>query len=165
VPATKNVQNMMRVSLVIVALLLSFSLKASVIVANKVYPGSIMLPLYNSGKMISLDDFMKLKPSGYKKLTGKRMNLKEIICLKIVQHHLKNTINNDGTVNLQKLADDETDSMWNNLDWVALGFFLGPIGLLIAVIINDSKRHQRIQWTAVGVGFLCLAFLLYLFAF
>ena len=62
----------------VVALLLAFSLNASVIVQSKVYPGSIMLPLFNSGKMISLNDFMKLKPSGYKKLTGKRMNLKEI---------------------------------------------------------------------------------------
>ena len=156
---------MRRISLVIVALLLAFSLNASVIVANKVCPGKIMLPLFNSGKMISLDDFMKLKPSGYKKLTGKRMNLKEIICLKIVQHHLKNDINNDGTVNLKQFADDETDSIWSNLDWVALGFFLGPIGLLIALVINDGSRHQRIQWTAVGVGFLCFALLLYVFAF
>jgi hypothetical protein len=156
---------MRRVSLVVVALLLAFSLNASVIVQSKVYPGSIMLPLFNSGKMISLNDFMKLKPSGYKKLTGKRMNLKEIIGLKIVQHHLKNAINMDGSVNMKKLSDDENDSIWNNLNWVALGFFLGPIGLLIAVIINDDSRHQRIQWTGIGFGFLCFALLLYIFAF
>jgi len=156
---------MRRLSLILIALLLAFSLNASTVIESRVYPASIMLPLFNSGKMISLDNFMKLKPSGYKKITGKRMNLKEIICLKIVQHHLKNAINDDGSVNLKKFSDDESDSIWSNLDWVALGFFLGPIGLLIAVVINDGNRHQRIQWTAVGFGFLCLALLLYIFAF
>ncbi|MEP6513215.1 MAG: hypothetical protein ABJA79_05070 [Parafilimonas sp.] len=39
-----------------------------------------------------------------------------------------------------------------NPGWFALGFFLGLIGVIIALLINDEKRNGRIKWTLIGWG-------------
>jgi hypothetical protein len=137
-----------------IAIVLSCSsyLHAAVFVGENPSADKLMLPLFNSGKMISLADFMKLKNAEYKKITGTRMSLKERITLKIFQHHFKNSINSDGTVNVPNYKEDVDDMHTFRFDWFALGFFLGLFGLLIALVINDDKRRARIKW--VGIGFL-----------
>ena len=82
--------------LVISTLLLISSVKASVIISNDPPADKVMLPLFHSGKMISLASFMKLKPSGYKELTGKKISVKERVSLLIYKHYFKNSINNNG---------------------------------------------------------------------
>jgi hypothetical protein len=34
----------------------------------------------------------------------------------------------------------------------ALGFLLGLIGLLIAYLINDDYKHNRVKWAWIGFG-------------
>jgi hypothetical protein len=143
---------MKKISLLIAILFMAFSLNASVIIKSGNPPSDqVMLPLFNSGKMISLSKFMSLKPSDYRELTGKKMSFKERISLKLFQHHFQNSINTDGTVDLQKFKADEDDS-GHAIGWFALGFLLGIIGLIIALVINDDNRHDRIKWTLIGFG-------------
>jgi hypothetical protein len=142
---------MKKISLVIAALVMVFSLNASVIISGNPSAATVMVPLFNSGKTISLAKFMTLKPSEYKELTGKKMSFKERISLKLFQHRFKDDINADGTVNVKKLTDDEKDS-GNPVGWFFLGFFFSVAGLVIALVIKDGHRHDRIKWALYGLG-------------
>jgi len=141
---------MRKISLFIAALLLVISLHASVIVSENPTADKVMIPLFNSGKTISLADFMKLNPAEYKSITGTKLKFKEKVALKLFQRHFKNSINNDGTVNLEKFHQDQDDVKKFNLGWFALGLLTGLIGFIIALCINDDKRQGRIKWVAIG---------------
>jgi hypothetical protein len=145
-----------KISLVLFILVFTFSAKASVIISTAPPADKVMMPLFHTGKMISLARLISLKPSEYKELTGKKMNFKEKISLKIFQHHFKDCINNNGTVNLQKFSDDETSINQQHWLWFALGFLLGPIGFIISLFIHDDSRDDRIEWTVIGFGSLLL---------
>ena len=111
----------------------------------------VMVPLFGTEQKISLAQFVKLSPADYQSIAGQKLNLKEKLSLKILQHHLKKAINKDGTVNMEKFQKMAGDTSFH-LGWFALGFFLGLIGLIIALVINDDKRRGRIKWTAIGLG-------------
>src|SRR4051812_23717662 len=84
----------------------------------------VMIPLFVTDKKISLAQYVTLTPKEYKTLTGKKLNLKEKISFKIMQRHLRKSMEKDGTVNMekfQKLANDDTSF---HFGWFALGFFL-----------------------------------------
>jgi len=156
---------MKKISLFVATLLLVVSLHASVFIAeNPTIPTAdkVMVPLFNSGKTIPLSDFMKLTPSEYKTMTGTKLSFKEKVSLKLFQRHFKNAINKDGSVNLEKLHQDEDDMNSFHFGWFALGFFLGLIGLIIALVISDDKRQGRIKWTAIGLGAAVVLSLLFL---
>jgi hypothetical protein len=154
---------MKKISLFVATLLLAVSLHASsVFVSENPTANKVMVPLFNSGKTIPLSDFMKLTPSEYKTMTGTKLSFKEKISLKLFQRHFKNAINNDGSVNLEKFHQDEDDMSSFHFGWFALGFFLGLIGLIIALVISDDKRQGRIKWTAIGLGAAIVLSLLFL---
>jgi hypothetical protein len=156
---------MKKYSLFLVSLFFVFSLQAAVFHPNSTTPASVstapapapslsadnlMVPLFNSGKSVSLSDFMHMNASKYKTLTGERMSFKERIELKLFQHRFKNAFAKDGTIDLQKFHQDMDDDGGFHLGWFLLGFLLGLIGLIIALCINDDNRHGRIKWTLIG---------------
>ena len=71
--------------MVIATLMMAFSLNASVIFSANPPADKVMVPLFNTGKTISLYKFMTLKPKEYKELTGSKMSFKERIVLKLFQ--------------------------------------------------------------------------------
>ena len=111
---------------------------------------SIMIPLLKSGYTVSLAKFIKLTPAEYKEITGQKLKLDGKISLKILQGYMKKAVHKDGTVNMEKFKKMASDGDGFHLGWFALGFFLGIIGLIIALVINDEKRHGRIKWTLIG---------------
>ena len=113
---------------------------------------SVMIPLLKSGHTISLAKFIKLTPAEYKEITGQKLKLEGKLSLKILQRHMKKAVRNDGTVNMEKFKKMADDTTGFHFGWFALGFFLGLIGFIIALIINDEKRQGRIKWTAIGWG-------------
>ena len=149
---------MKKYSLFLVSLLFVFSLQAAVFIPNSTTPkastapsaNTLMVPLFNSGKSVSLSDFMHMNASEYKTLTGERMSFKERIELKLFQHHFKNAFAKDGTIDLQKFHQDMDDDGGFHLGWFLLGFLLGLIGLIIALLIFDDNRQGRIKWTSIG---------------
>ena len=124
----------------------------------------IMISVGNSGKSISLKDLSTIKISEFEKLNGKKMKWLDKIGFKIGQHKLASSINADGTINNKTLAkqfkydiDGETGF---HLGGFALGFFLGLIGVLIAYLIKDEKKSNRVLWAWIGFGLLVLIILI-----
>jgi hypothetical protein len=111
-------------------------------------PGEVMIPLLNSGKVISLEDFLKLTPTAYKQLTGKKLTLNQKIDLSIMKHLAKKMIRKDGSVDMQKMRR----GIFGGWSWhwggFALGFFLSLLGPIIALFFNDDYKWDRF-WTAL----------------
>lgn len=119
--------------------------------ANEVY-----LPAGNTGKMISLLDISQISVKDFEKLMGRNMNLFDKIGFKMAQKNLRNSINDDGTFNKKQiekyLKKDSGTQQGGSISWsgLLLGIFLGPIGVLIAYLIKDDNRKQRINWAWIG---------------
>jgi hypothetical protein len=91
------------------------------------------------------------------------MNLAERMSFKLAQRQLRGSINADGTVNSKKLANvvkkaDGTTGF--HVGGFTLGFLLGLIGVLIAYLINDDKKKNRVKWSWIGAGVGLLLWLL-----
>jgi hypothetical protein len=112
----------------------------------------IMIPIGKDMK-ISLLDLATISPSQLEKLTGKKMNLVDKAGFRLAQRDLRKSINSDGTVNnkkLQKLMKKAEGPSGFNLGGFALGFLLGPIGILIAYLISDDNKRARTKWAIIG---------------
>lgn len=112
----------------------------------------IYLPIGKSGEKISLMDISTIKVRDFEKLTGKKMRFFDKVGFKISQRKLRSSIKSDGTFNKKKLskafaADGESGF---HIGGFALGFLLGLIGVLIAYLINDDKKRNRVKWAWLG---------------
>jgi hypothetical protein len=132
--------------------------------APLVKASDIRIPLNNTGKFISLQELADMKVADYEKLSGKKMNWIHRMEFKLAQRKLRHSINEDGTINNRKLAemagkraDGETGF---HVGGFALGFLLGLIGILIAYLINDDKKSNRVKWAWIGLAAWLVIFLL-----
>lgn len=109
----------------------------------------IMIPLFSTGKFISVEDYLELTPKKYKVITGKKIKLKERISLSFGKKLFKKAINKDCTVNMEKM---KRGGFWGGFQWhwggFALGFFLNLVGVIITLFINDDYKWDRF-WTAL----------------
>ena len=116
---------------------------------------AIRIPVGKAGQTVTLDELAHMKAREYGQLIGHKMNLFDRIGFSIAQRQLRNSINTDGTVNrkaLEKLAHMRDGETGFHLGGFALGFFLGLIGILIAYLINDEKKTNRVRWAWIGLG-------------
>jgi len=126
----------------------------------------VYLSVGNTGKMISLFDLSKISLKDFNKLIGRNMKLFERIGFKLAQKKLRNSINTDGTFNKKQVdkflrkAPQRGDPALTGL---LLGSFLGPIGVLIAYLINDDKKKQRTNWAWIGLVINVISFILAFF--
>lgn len=116
----------------------------------------IKIPLGASGQTIGLDQLATMKAADLEKMTGKKMGFLRRMEFQLAQRKLRHSINADGTVSNKRLAmmaskevDGETGF---HIGGFALGFFLGLIGVLIAYLINDEKKRNRVKWSWIGLG-------------
>ena len=129
--------------------------------ANEVY-----LHAGNTGKMISLFDLSKISLKDIEKLTGRNMKLFDKIGFKLAQNKLRSSINNDGTFNkkqVEKFLRKAPQRGDPALVGLLLGNYLGPIGVLIAYLINDNKKKQRTSWAWIGLVINVISFVLVFF--
>jgi hypothetical protein len=133
----------------------------------KMYASEIFIPIGKTGNKISLLELSKISRSGLEKITGKKMNFWERHAFHSTQKKLKKGIDTDGVIadkKLQKIfgegkGGDNGDSGFN-LGGFALGFLLGPIGVLVAYLLNDDKKKNRIKWAWIGFAASILLYLL-----
>ena len=114
---------------------------------------TIIIPL-KGGKFITLEDLATMKPGEYAKLTGKKMNFFDRAGFKIAQKKLRSNINPDGTLSkkMEKKLRKFDGGSGFHLGGFALGFLLGLIGVLIAYLINDDYKHNRVKWAWLGLA-------------
>jgi hypothetical protein len=108
------------------------------------------------GKMISVLDLAYIKVADYEKVTGKKMTFVKKIQFKLAQRKLRKSINEDGTFNNKKLEkvfqDEMSGTTGFHLGGFALGLFLFVIGVLIAYLIDDEKKSNRVKWAWIGAA-------------
>lgn len=110
---------------------------------------------------INLSDYILLKPSDFKKLTGHKLTWKETIGFKLTQRQIKRTIRKDGTVDMlafQKKAKEPFKWHWGGF---FLGLLLPVLGMIIAAFIKDDQRKNRTNSAVIGTLVVCVAFFIF----
>jgi hypothetical protein len=128
---------------------------SSVLSPKKIKASELYLPIDKTGKKISLMELSTIGVSDLQTLIGKKMNFAEKVSFKITQKRLRNSINPDGTIEsrrLQKFFQKRGGETGFHFGGFALGFFLGLIGILIAYLIKDDYKQNRVKWAWIGFG-------------
>ncbi len=146
--------------------MVSFSAPLSTKPVKPVLPNAadLMIPIGSTGEKISLLDLSLMSVKDVEQFTGKKMKFADKVGFKIAQHQLRNSINPDGTLNdkkITKAAKKSADGSGFHIGGFALGFLLGLIGVLIAYLINDDKKKQRVKWAWLGLAAWLVIFLVF----
>lgn len=166
----------MRKTIVLAIVMGMFLSLASFTIRPKTDPvvkaSAVMIPVGKEGKAISLLDLSRISRTDLEKLTGKRMGLAERLAFKGAQKKLRHSIDENDNIQSRKLkkhlagkaAREYDGTSGFHLGGFALGFLLGLIGVLIAYLINDGKKTNRVKWSWIGlaiwVGIVLIAFVL-----
>jgi len=122
-----------------------------------IHTDQVFIPVGKTGKTISLFDLSKISIKELQKLTGQKMNFWDKTKFRIAQKKLRDNMNLDGTIsnnNIQKALQKQKKGGESGFHFggFALGFFLGAIGVIIAYVINDDYKKNRVKWSWVGFG-------------
>jgi hypothetical protein len=123
----------------------------------KIKASEIMIPIGGTGKQISLLELSAIRLKELETLTGKKMSYGERLAFPLAQRKLRKTIQPDGTINNKRLArlmkkETGPSQGFHALGFI-LGFFLGPLGVLLAYLINsDEDKRNRVKWSWIGFG-------------
>ena len=115
----------------------------------------VYIPIGTTGKQISLLDLSKIDIKQFENISGRHLKFFDRLGFKIAQKKLRNSINADGTIEnkkLNKFLDQGDHSTGFHLGGFALGFLVGLIGVLIAYLINDDYKKNRVKWAWIGFG-------------
>jgi hypothetical protein len=115
----------------------------------------VMIPIGGTDKTISLMELSEISAAELEALTGRKMSWGERISFKKAQKKLKKSYDENGTITNKKILkhanpDDLTAGF--HLGGFALGFLLSLIGVLIAYLIKDDKKGNRVKWAWIGFG-------------
>jgi hypothetical protein len=137
----------------------SFAVGTSTVLPSKKSPKlnatEVFIPIGKSGQKISLMELAHIRVKEVEALTGEKMKFTDKVSFKLAQSQLAKSINPDGTINskkLNKFAAKANDGSGFHLGGFALGFLLGLIGVLIAYLIKDDKKPQRVKWAWLGLA-------------
>ncbi len=123
----------------------------------------IMIPVGSSGKQISLMELSEIKIKDFEALTGRKMKLIDKVGFQLAQRDLRKSINEDGTINnkkLEKFTKKVAGDGGFHLGGFALGFLIGLIGVLIAYLIKDEKKPNRVKWAWIGLAGVVVLYLI-----
>lgn len=118
----------------------------------------IFIPIGKTGQKISLVELSRINIKDLELLRGEKMSFFDRLGFRIAQKKLRNNTNHDGTVNSRNLVRSFTKDRkgkGGGLGGFVLGCLLGPVGVLIAYLIKDDHKKNRVTWAWIG----CLAFL------
>lgn len=117
---------------------------------------TIMLPIGKTGQTISLLDLAHISVKDFETVSGRKMKIWDKVGFKLGQRQLRSKIEADGTIKkdvARKLSKGMADGESGfHIGGFALGFLLGLIGILIAYLINDDKKSNRVKWAWLGLA-------------
>ena len=117
----------------------------------------VYLPIGSTGQKISLLDLSRIDVKDFETLSGRKLHFFDRVGFKLAQKKLRKSISADGTIDnkkLNKFLEQGDHSTGFHLGGFALGFFVGLIGVLIAYLINDDYKKNRVKWAWIGFGIL-----------
>ena len=121
------------------------------------HASELMISLGAQGSYVSLMDLSVMKRSQLEKLTGRKMNIVQRLAWKGAQKKIRSSIDKDGYVRGNKIqallgkAEGKSDAVSGfHLGGFALGFLLGIIGIIVAYLIKDDKKSNRVKWAWIG---------------
>jgi hypothetical protein len=142
--------------LIVAVLILTSSFGTSNIFLPKGPKASeLFIPVGNTGKKISLQELSTINMGDLQMLTGKKISFSEKVSFKIAQRKLRNSIAPDGTIESKKferLLKNRGGETGFHAGGFFLGLILGLIGVLIAYLIKDDYKRNRVKWAWIGWG-------------
>ena len=129
---------------------------ASVSIINPPLKASeIYIPVGKTGQKISLLELSQISVKDFQVLTNHKMDFFDRLSFKAAQKQVRNKINHDGTINskkVEKFIKQRGGETGFHFGGFALGLFLGIIGVLIAYLLNDDYKRNRVKWAWIGFG-------------
>ena len=110
---------------------------------------------------LTIDEFLKLNPSDIKRLTGKKLSLREVLTLKFTQAKIKTAKRKNRTID--KLTFYNKDK--KPFKWHWGGFFLGlllpfGIGMIISALKKNERKSDRVTSAAIGTAIISLVIII-----
>ena len=130
----------------------------------KILASEVFIPVRKDGKKISLLELSEMNVKELESVTGEKMKFVDKVGFKIAQKKLRNSINADGSFDnrkMDKMAAKAIDSSGFHIGGFALGFLLGIIGVLIAYLIKDDLKAQRVKWAWIGFAVILVILLIF----
>ena len=123
---------------------------------KKIYADQVFIPVGKTGKKISLAELSTIKLKNLQELTGNPLNFTEKLMIKAGQNKLRSSINPDGSLNIKRfnkyLTKSRSGETGFHVGGFVLGLLLGLIGVIIAYLINDDYKRNRVKWAWIGWG-------------
>jgi len=130
------------------------NVSAPILKADQLY-----FPIGKSGQKISYAQLATISMADLQALTGRKMNFMQRMNFKMAQKKLRKSIAADGTIKNKRIATFITKGHKGkagesgfHLGGFALGFFLGIIGVLIAYLLDDDYKQNRVKWSWIGLA-------------
>jgi hypothetical protein len=147
----------MRKIIVLVAglLVLMSSFGSVKVIYPRLKASEMFFPVGNTGQKISLLELSHIKVKDLQLLTGHKMDIFDRLSFTMAQKKVRNMINRDGTIStkrIEKFTKSRGGETGFHIGGFALGFFLGVIGVLIAYLIRDDYKRNRVKWAWIGWG-------------
>ena len=97
---------------------------------------------------MTIKEFLALTPKKYRELTGKRLSLPQKLSLKLAQYRVKKMIKRNKQIDMMLIAQDVDTNNFDILGFI-LGIALGPLGILVAYLI-EGKSSSTFRWAVFG---------------
>jgi len=135
--------------------------------SSRINAKEIFVPIGKTDKTISLYDLSRINAGDLQNLTGRHLKYFERLSLDLTQKKLRKSINDDGTIEskrLEKFFHKRGGETGFHVGGFALGFLLGLIGVIIAYVINDDFKSNRVKWAWIGWGTFVVIYIIALLA-
>ena len=155
-------------ALAFIFLSLNVSFASVPVIAPTINATTIFISVGKTGEKISLLELSRIKVKDFELLRCQKMKFFDKLSFKVAQKKLRDNINRNGTFDnrkLIKLFSIIKEGKGGGVGGFALGSLLGPIGILIAYLIKDSNKKNRVKWAWIGlIAFIPMWTLIYILA-